>query len=170
MNRSELLEILLKHKEWTLNKPNGLKADLSGADLSEVNLSEANLSEAKGLPLAIDFLNEYFEKTSDGFIAYKTFDSFYDHNELWKIEKGSIINENINYHRNENCGCGINVSTLDWVLGNVNNLSDGIWRVLIRWEWLCGVCVPYNSDGKIRCERVELLEKLSTEEYLEARR
>lgn len=33
-----------------------------------------------------------------------------------------------------------------------------IWKVLIRWEWLCGVCVPYNSDGKIRCERVELVE------------
>lgn len=25
-------------------------------------------------------------------------------------------------------------------------------------EWLPGVCVPYNTDGKIRCERVELLE------------
>ena len=29
---------------------------------------------------------------------------------------------------------------------------------LICWEWLCGVCVPYGSDGKIRCEKVELLE------------
>ena len=33
-----------------------------------------------------------------------------------------------------------------------------IWKLLIRWEWLPGVVVPYNTDGKIRCERAELVE------------
>lgn len=32
-----------------------------------------------------------------------------------------------------------------------------IWKVLIRWEWLPGVVVPYHTNGKVRCERVELL-------------
>lgn len=37
------------------------------------------------------------------------------------------------------------------------NYKGETWKVLIRWEWLCGVCVPYMTDGKIRCERVELI-------------
>lgn len=47
------------------------------------------------------------------------------------------------------------VKLLKWVRGRYNG---DIWRCLIRWEWLPGVCVPYNTNGKIRCERVELLE------------
>ena len=47
------------------------------------------------------------------------------------------------------------MAPLDWVK---RRNETGIWKVLIRWEWLPGVCVPYNTDGKIRCERVQLLE------------
>ncbi len=64
--------------------------------------------------------------------------------------------ENVNFCRADNCGCGINVAPLEWVQREYPNKP--IWRVLIRWEWIAGVCVPYNTDGKIRCERVELLE------------
>lgn len=39
-----------------------------------------------------------------------------------------------------------------------------VWKVLIRWEWLAGVCVPYNTDGKIRCERVKLVEIVENKE------
>ena len=68
-----------------------------------------------------------------------------------------MITENVNFNRCEGCGCGINVAPLNWVKRNYGWRGGAIWKVLIRWEWLCGVCVPYNSDGKIRCERVELL-------------
>ena len=131
-------------------------ADLSGANLSNADLKGVNLSGATGLISTINFIESHFERTADGIIAYKTFNYVYTPNPGWKIEPGSIIEENVNFNRTEDCGCGINVAPLEWVRANDKNGT--IWKVLIRWEWLCGVCVPYMSDGKIRCERVELLE------------
>ena len=130
-------------------------ADLSRADLSRANLSGANLSGAKGILSTVNFLDSHFERTEAGYVAYKTFNSVYKSPNSWKIEKGSILEENVNFDRCCECACGINVAPLSWVK---QNYSGDIWKVLIRWEWLCGVCVPYHSDGKIRCERVELLE------------
>ena len=132
-------------------------ADLSGANLSGADLSYANLSGANGLLSAIDFLKEHFEMTDEGFIAYKTFGDEYNPPEKWVIQSGSIITENVNFDRTNTCGCGINVAPLEWVK---HNYDGNIWKVLIRFEWLAGVCVPYHSDGKIRCERVQLVEKV----------
>ena len=130
-------------------------ANLSNADLSGANMECANLSGAKGIMSAIDFLKKHFEFTEDGVIAYKTFAQYYNPPKKWVLEKGSILTENVNPCRTFECGCGINVAPIDWV--KVRCIGD-IWKVLIRWEWLAGVVVPYNSDGKIRCERVELIE------------
>ena len=134
--------------------------DLSGADLSRVDLSGANLSGADlsgaiGLLSPIDYIKAHFEFNADGIIAYKTFCGVYLPPESWVLRPGSVITENVNFDRCNECGCGINVAPLEWVKGKYNG---SIWKVLIRWEWLTGVCVPYNTDGKIRCERVELLE------------
>ena len=136
-------------------------ANLSGADLSGANLSKADLSGAKELLSAVNFIDAHFERVADGYIAYKTFDSEYAAPESWTIAEGSVITENVNFNRCDECGCGINVAPLDWVKSHYGRRGGAIWKVLIRWEWLCGVCVPYNSDGKIRCERVELLEVVS---------
>ena len=130
-------------------------ANLSFANLSDANLSDANLSDADGLLSAIDYLKEHFEITPEGFIAYKTFGGQYRPPEKWVIQPGSIITENVNFDRCRDCGCGINVAPLEWVK---RNYPGEIWKVLIRFEWLAGVCVPYHTDGKIRCERVELVE------------
>ena len=130
-------------------------ANLSGAYLLGADLSGADLSGVKGLTSAADFLKTHFEQTEAGYIAYKTFNSRYRAPSTWSIEKGSIIEENVNFDRCKDCGCGINVAPIEWV---EQHYSGAIWKVLIRWEWLAGVCVPYMSDGKIRCERVELLE------------
>lgn len=130
-------------------------ADLSGANLRGANLIVADLSDAKGLVSAINYMEAHFERTSDGYIAYKTFGSMFPPNHNWKIESGSIIEEVVNANRIDVCGCGINVAPLEWVK---RYYHGDIWKVLIRWEWLAGVCVPYNTDGKIRCEKVELLE------------
>ena len=132
------------------------EADLSGANLSEADLSGANLSGAMGLLPAVNFLESHFERTDVGYIAYKTFNVIYASPTKWEIKEGALISENVNFDRCTECGCGINVAPLDWVKSRYGNAP--IWKVLIRWEWLCGVCVPYMSDGKIRCERVELLE------------
>ena len=146
------------------------EADLSGADLSRANLSGANLSRANlrwadlrwanlsgadGILSTVNFLEAHFERTDAGYIAYKTFNATYDAPTTWEIKEGAIINENVDFDRCVECGCGINVAPLGWVKSAYCN--HNIWKVLIRWEWLCGVCVPYMSDGKIRCERVELL-------------
>ena len=130
-------------------------ANLLGTHLLGANLSGANLSGVDGLLSAVDFMKANFERTENGYIAYKTFGAQYTPPEKWEIKPGSIIEENVNFDRCNDCGCGINVAPIQWVK---DNYKEDVWKVLIRWEWLAGVCVPYNTDGKIRCERVELIE------------
>ena len=130
-------------------------ANLSGANLRWADLRRADLSGAEGLLQSSNYLDAHFERTPDGYIAYKTFGGQYDPPKKWVIGAGSVIEENVNPNRADVCGCGINVAPLDWVR---SAYRGNIWKVLIRWEWLAGVVVPYNTDGKIRCERVELLE------------
>lgn len=158
ISKEELNGIIENHLHWIKEDCKdwkNMKANLSGANLSGADLRYANLSGAKGLLSAIDYLKERFEFTSDGIIAYKVFDGSYNPPKKWVIQSGSIITENVNPNRTNSCGCGINVAPLDWVRSHYNG---DIWKVLIRWEWLVGVVVPYNTDGKIRCERVELVE------------
>ena len=140
--------------EAYLSGANLSEADLSGANLSGANLIGANLSMAQGLLSACNYLDAHFERVEDGYIAYKIFGAQYKAPEKWKIEAGSVIDEVVNPDRTCECGCGINVAPIEWVK---RNYSGDIWKVLIRWEWLAGVVVPYHTDGKIRCERVELL-------------
>ena len=179
MNISETIKL---HEKWLKGDSDGVKANLSRADLSDANLSradlrgadlryanlsradlsradlsDANLRGADGLLSAIDFLKEHFEMTEEGFVAYKTFGGAYNPPEKWVIQQGSIITENVNFDRTRDCGCGINVAPLEWVK---RHYDGDIWKVLIRFEWLAGVCVPYHSDGKIRCERVQLVKKV----------
>lgn len=165
-----ILETLNLHAKWLHDEPDGVRANLinadlryanlsnanlRNADLSNANLRYANLSNADGLLSAIDYLKDNFEMTPEGFIAYKTFGGEYRPPEKWVIRPGSVITENVNFDRCRDCGCGVNVAPLGWVK---NNYRGDIWKVLIRFEWLAGVCVPYHTDGKIRCERVELIE------------
>ena len=134
-------------------------ADLRGADLRSADLRSADLSGSNGIMSAIAFMDAHFERTPDGFIAYKTFGSSYSPNSDWKIEPGSVLTEVVNPDRTCSCGCGINVAPLSWVKDNATNGGRlSIWKVLIRWEWLMGVVVPFGSDGKVRCEKVELIE------------
>ena len=138
-----------------LSGANLRSANLSGADLRSADLSGANLSGAKELLSAVNFIDAHFERVADGYIVFKTFGGMYKSPESWKIEAGSIITETVNPDRCTDCGSGINVAPLDWVK---KNYKGDIWKCLIRFEWLAGVIVPFNTDGKIRCERVELVE------------
>ena len=171
----DLQAILQKHLAWLRGEKDGIRADLHGADLSRANLSDAdlhgadlsranlsradlcnaNLSDAKNLLSAINFLDSHFERTENGYIVYKTFGGMYAHPERWKIKPDSIIDEIVNPERQSDCGCGINVAPLQWVK---DNYKGEIWKCLIEWPWLAGVIVPFNTDGKIRCERVRLIE------------
>ena len=148
--------------EANLRWANLREADLRGADLSEADLRGADLSEAEGLLSTIEYLESHFEKTDQGYLAYKVFNGEYRPPEKWVIQPDSVITENVNFNRTNACGCGVNVAPLDWVKNHYSHRGD-IWKVLIKWEWLVGVCVPYQTDGKIRCERVQLLEVVHEE-------
>ena len=135
-------------------------ADLSDADLSDANLSGADLSDAdlsgsQGLIDAINYMEAHFERTDEGYIVYKSFNSSYAAPDKWSIGLGEVIEEVANPDRTCECGCGINVAPLEWVKRDNCNQP---FKLLIRWEWLPGVVVPYNTDGKIRCSKAQILE------------
>ena len=135
-------------------------ANLRGADLTDANLRGADLSDAdlrgsQGLLDAINYMEARFERTNDGYIAYKSFNSTYCAPDRWNIAPGEIIDETVNADRTCECGCGINVAPLDWVRRDNRGTP---YKLLIRWEWLPGVVVPYNTDGKIRCSRAQIIE------------
>lgn len=129
-------------------------ADMRGAILKHVNMDGINLSNAKGLLDPCKYLADNFEKTEDGYIVYKVFGFFVDKPNYWQVEPGAVIEEAVDPNRTENCGCGINAATLDWI----RLKTEGqIYKLLIRWEWLPGVVVPYNTEGKIRCSKAEIM-------------
>lgn len=133
-------------------------AGLSGADLIEADLRFADLSGATGLLNSMDWLSQNLIKTEEGYYAYKSFGRNYVPRPDWVIEPGQVIEENVNPNPTEDCGCGVNVATYDWAKHYI--LSQYVWRVLIRWEWLSGVVVPYATDGKFRAARVQLVERI----------
>ena len=141
-----------------LRNANLRNANLCDADLYDADLHNADLSNAKNIKNqnSADYIMAHFDKTGDGIIAYKTFNDHQQINPRWVIEEGSIIEENVNYNRTNECGCGINVATMDWVKTNGCQGKD-IWECLIKWEWLSDVVVPYCTDGKIRAGRVQLI-------------
>ena len=133
-------------------------ADLSGADLRHANLNGADLSGVKGLLNPIEYIMENFERNDQGIIVYKAFGEHYTPNSNWKIEEGSIIEEVVNPLPTVISGCGINVATKEWAKRECNNQ---IWKCLIRWEWLAGVVVPYQTEGQIRASRVQLIKPVN---------
>ena len=170
---TNITAILTAHKAWIFSEVNGERADLRsanlrgadlrGADLRDANLSRADLSGAKNILSAIDYLAKTFEATDAGYIVYKRFGSSYRPPESWTIEPGSIIEEVVSHDRCRDCACGVNVGTLEWVKIHTSASDVPIWKGLIEWPWLAGVCVPYHTDGKIRAERVRLLDVLDDE-------
>ena len=177
-----LQDILEKHKKWLNKEPDGEKwvcsvgadlsnanlndanlsnanlsgVNLSGADLRCVNLSGANLSGAKNLLNPIKWMSDNFEHDDLGFIAYKGFgNTEYKSLDHWTIEPNAFIEEVANLNPTTLCGCGINFATIAWIKSNY--ADSVIWRCRIRWMDCVGVVVPYNTDGKARCSRLELL-------------
>ena len=136
-------------------------ANLRGADLSGANLRGADLSGATGLLNPSDFFAENFETSNIGYIVYKVFGGEYDPPEQWDIRQDAIIEEEVNFDRCTACACGINVATLDWIKSHYPKKQ--IWKCLIEWPWLAGVCVPYNTAGNIRASKVRLLETVQEE-------
>jgi len=169
LSKADLTEASLTRAN--LSNANLSKTDLSRANLSHVNLIGANIqstnfSGCTGLLSSTDYLQHEFETDDLGVIVYKIVgETYYTIPETWKFEPGSVISEMYNPNRTTECGCGVNCATLRWCIGEyANKLNTGraaIWKCRIRWIDLAGVVVPYNTDGKIRCERLELIEEVT---------
>lgn len=158
LNSISLYHIIFKGTNFTNVSFEG--ATFINAYFEGATFRYVDFSGSKGLLNPIDYLNENFEKTEEGYIVYKTFGKIYNAPDNWKIEPNSIIEEEVDYNRCDECGCGINVATKKWVeKDNIDTLiKRAVWKLLIKWEWLPTVVVPYNTDGKIRCGKAMLLE------------
>jgi len=135
-------------------------ADLRSADLSGADLRSADLSGAKNLLNPVAWLSDNFCTDDLGYIVYKAIGgTSYQAPDAWKIEAGSLLEEVCNPDRGTTCASGVNFGTLKWVEENYP-ACDGreIWRCRIRWLDLPGVVVPFMTDGKARCNRLELIE------------
>ena len=141
-----------------LSSANLSKANLSDADLSKADLSSADLSNVKGLLNPIEWMSNNFKTDHKGHIVYKAFgETSYTAPDSWKIEAGSFIEEVVNQLPTVNCACGVNFATLEWI-NNTYKTGVVIWKCRINWKDACSITVPYNTDGKARCGRLELLE------------
>jgi len=139
-----------------LRRANLSDADLRRANLSDADLSGANLSGAKALKNACDYLAT-FEQDELGLIVYKRFgNTEYPQPNGWVIGPGSFITENPNPDRGTLCGCGVNFGSLEWCQKNYTSAT--LWKCRIRFIDLADVVVPFMTDGKARCHRLELLE------------
>ena len=139
------------------------KTDLNEADLSGANLSGAHLSGAQGIFDPCAWLAANCKRVRGGIEAYKTFGLYNQPPESWKQEPGAEISEVVNPNPTDDCGCGVNVATLDWVRRN-SDKNLPIWKVLVKWEWMVGAVVPYGTDGKFRVPRAKLVEVVETTE------
>lgn len=155
--------------EWTKNQDvKFIDCDFYSIDIFDCNKSGFVFNDLKCIPKASDIIKKYFKTTNEGIIAYKVFNEFYPMPEDWEIKEGATITRLSNRNAYDECGEGINVSTLTWLgeyvgLGIVSG-EVTIWKVLIPWEEAVGITVPYNFEGKIRCESIKLLEPLTKEE------
>ena len=182
MTKDAIKKIVEAHEKWLRNEDGGERANLKGANLKganlegahlegahlegahleganleRANLKRANLSGATGILSPINFMEAHFERVDAGYVVFKTFGGQYASPDKWKIEPESIIFETVNTDRGTSCGSGINVAPLSWVKKEYP--GKPIWKLLIKWEWLPGVVVPYGTDGKIRCEKAMLMEQ-----------
>lgn len=140
-----MIKLIADYEKW-----------LHGEMSEKPNLRKANLSGVAGTTDAIDYIEGNFETVADGIVVYKVFGLHYAKPKGWDIRPGATINEVCNPTRTDDCGYGINVATKEWIKRNTDN--EKVWKCLIRWPWLAGVVVPYNTDGKIRCSRIDLVE------------
>ena len=184
MKAEQIAAILDAHKKW-LAGDSGERADLSGADLSgaklsgadlsganlrganlrEVdlrwaNLSGADLSGAKGLLDPAVYIAANFKRVRGGIEVWKRMGGQQTPPESWVIEPGSEISEVVNPLPTCDCACGVNVGTREWC--DTHYTDKPLWRCLVKWAWMPSMVVPYNTNGKVRCGHVKLVELVAS--------
>lgn len=151
----DIKETLDKHEKWSNGGGGGERAHLEGAHLERANTSGCFI-----IPTASSYIAKHFISDGLRIIVYKTFGLHYQPVAGWTIHRNAVIEETPNPSRCTACGSGINVATLRWINQASQNLD--IWKCRIRWIDLADTVVPFGSDGKIRCARLELIEKVDS--------
>jgi len=134
--------------------------DLQNAKLTDADLRYANLSGATGLLDASEWITQNFQQTPEGIICFKSIGkTTYAWPKHWSEPKpGAVLTEIVDSYQTSACASGVNIATEAWCRNNYPN--SALWKCLIRWEWMVGVVVPYNTDGKFRAAKVQLLEQM----------
>jgi uncharacterized protein YjbI with pentapeptide repeats len=145
-----------------LSGANLSRANLSGADLSGADLRGANLSGAKNLFDASFWFNNNFKQVEKGYLVYKAIGkTHYSKPNHWIISENSFITETVNPVVTIDCGCGVNFGTHDYV--NKTFTNSDIWECLLYFEDMPSLIIPYNTNGKCRCGRLQLLKNLTAQ-------
>jgi len=144
-----------------LSTANLQNADLRDASLRDADLTGANLSGAKGLLNASEWITKNLQQTPEGIICFKCIGGTdFPWPKHWPEPKpGAILTEIVNPCLTSTCASGVNVATEAWCRNNYPN--SALWKCLIRWEWMIDAVVPYQTDGKFRAAKVQLLEQMS---------
>lgn len=127
-------------------------------ELADIN--KVNFSGSTGLPDPIEWMDENFgEPDKYGYIVYKSFSNSTpcseERNKKWKPEPGLIITEQVNPNRTTCCGSGVSFGTRNWCIARYG--SKHLWVCRLHYKDLLNVVVPFETDGKARCGRLELL-------------
>lgn len=126
---------------------------------SFVKMLGCNFSQAKGVPSRC--APECFTFNEKGeMIVYKAFDAYYKRPDSWKIEEGSIIEENVDADPMTLCSYGINAcATIEDLLNEVGHHKD-VWECVVKPQWLPGVVFPSDGHKFCRCEKLQLVRKV----------
>ncbi len=137
-------------------------ANLQGAKLQDAKLQYANLSGITGLLFAPTWLADNFATDPLGVIVYKAVgNTYFNAPPHWTIQPGQFITEIVQPSPTIDCACGINFATPAWLVKTYSrSLITAIWKCRIHWLDLASVVVPYNTAGKARCGRLQLLETI----------
>ena len=168
---ANLLNANLRHANLryaNLLNANLRNADFRYADFCHANLGYANLLNAdfrnavgiykyKRLLVNKKYSLRYlgFKVYDNYFIAYKSFGEIHKSPKKWKIEKNSILKDNVNLDIGNDCGCGINAGTLDWCQ---SNCIKPIWELKVPFS--ADIVIPIFTNGKIRVSECKLIKEI----------
>ena len=149
----------------TIKSTSLAKSILGNNDFTCNAFWHVNLSGVRGLLDPGQWMRENFQTVEEGYIVYKAIgQTTYSAPSHWRIEKDAYLTEVCNTDPWQDCGCGVNFGTFEWVnkfyrLELLNGYVD-MYRCLIEWPDLTGVVVPYETNGKARCSRLKILERI----------
>jgi hypothetical protein len=147
--------------------------NFAGADLRAVRFKGANLkdaflrgawltgtdfSNADGLLTTVDLLNEHFEWSvgKHSLEVWRTEVSQFS--DYWgQLRPGKELRQRVNSDRCSLDGCGVSFATKQMM---ALKFKPPYWRCEIAFNWLPDVVIPFNTDGRGRCSRLRLMERV----------